>query len=197
PNDHVEQQVAESAEDEAGHRRTIVPWTIRDVAGACVRSCSVGSSAPLRSSPPRVAGAAPLGHQEPGSLRSKTPLAIASWSSSTGVAPPIRPAQPGPLLLSERADLRVPLSERTRFRAVPADRRGGAREVRDLRGGARRACPLPGRRPLQGLRLLLDGLRSRLAPPGEQGRYRRRGAARPRPKRRGPEAPKEDTEPDA
>src|SRR5207248_8978401 len=33
-DDHVEQQVTDGAEDEPGHRRTIVPWKVRDVAPA-------------------------------------------------------------------------------------------------------------------------------------------------------------------
>src|SRR5439155_8446723 len=84
-NDHIEQQVAERAEDEAGHRRTIVPWTGNDGAVGCGRSCSADSWELPRCSPPPV-GAAPLRSvpRGPGWPRSRTPRVTASWSSSSG-----------------------------------------------------------------------------------------------------------------
>ena len=131
-DDHVEQQVAERAEDEFGHRRTIVPWTGNAGANACGRSCSADSSEP-RPCWPRRAAAAPVrnARRAPAWLPSRTLRAIASWSSSSAPKRRARnsPVSAGfgagcrkdPLLLSERAYLRVPLPERTRFRAVPAD----------------------------------------------------------------------------
>ena len=60
---------------------------------------------------------------------------------------------------AHRADLRIPLPERARVRDVPADVRSARRNVCDVRCRSGREAPLPGRRALQGVGLLLDRLR--------------------------------------
>src|ERR1700751_5108218 len=69
--------------------------------------------------------------------------------------------------LALRADLRVPVPERAHLRALPVDDRARPRAVRRLWCVAARARALSGRDPLQGVGLLLDGLRQGCA---EEGR---------------------------
>src|SRR5436305_14906754 len=94
-DDHVEQQVAERAEDEFGHRRTIVPWTGNAGANACVRSCSADSSQP-RPCLPRRAAAAPVrnARRAPAWLPSMTLRAIARGANPR---PPKHPAANRPV----------------------------------------------------------------------------------------------------
>src|SRR5579864_1725011 len=77
--------------------------------------------------------------------------------------------QEPPLALSLRADLRVPLPQRSHVRALPVDDGARAREVRRLRRRAGRARPLSRRDPLQGIGLLLDRLRQGEVVEGRRG----------------------------
>jgi hypothetical protein len=124
----------EGAEDQAGHRRTIVPWKGNERAAACGRSFSAAcSERPPCSQPPaapRRCQAASAGRV--GRLRGRPLLPRANRARADRKACGDgldKRCRKDPLLLSERAYLRVSLSERTRFRALPADGRRTAAEV--------------------------------------------------------------------
>ncbi len=68
------------------------------------------------------------------------------------------------------ADLRVPLPERAHLRGFPADERPAGDELRGVRREPRPEGPVPGGGAFQGIRLLRDGLRPRLAQGREGGR---------------------------
>ena len=76
---------------------------------------------------------------------------------------------PSRLAFRPRAHLRIPLPERAHVRGLPADvrrTRGGVHGVRREPGGE---APVSGCRPLQGLGLLLDGLRPQGAESRREG----------------------------
>src|SRR5579864_1829 len=83
--------------------------------------------------------------------------------------------QEPPLALALRADLRVPLPQRSHLRALPVDDGAGAREVRRLRRRAGRARPLSGGDPLQGIGLLFDRLWQGKVVEGRRGLFARAG----------------------
>src|SRR5581483_9308775 len=99
--------------------------------------------------------------------------APAEATSARSSAPSIAAESAGSLAL-RHAHLRVPLSERTRLRAVPADERPASGGLRGLRRVAGDEGAPSRARLLQGLGLLLDGLRPRQEEEGRRLRDRRR-----------------------
>ncbi len=168
----------------------MVSWT-RSGRGAghlCARSRSAASSAP-RARSRRFAGSAGrrARARRPASRRSRTRRASASSSrdararrARTGGRRAGLARRGGWYPSASDAVLRVQVPERAPARGVPRHERAGPSEVRGLRRLAARARALPGRRPLQGLGLLLDRLRPRRQEGGEGLRLcRTPAAARP------------------
>ena len=134
--------------------------------GGFARSSSEGSSArPPRSRPARGAGASSGGAAARAAWpRSRARRATSSSSSgSARVCGPARRLAFRPVPIYE---YRCPNGHTFELFQNMTDRRPSA--LLDVRRRAGREDPLPGRRPLQGLGLLLDGLRAR-----EGGRARR------------------------
>ncbi len=167
--------------------RKICSWTAMSGAAGFAPSSWAASSArpqPCRGRAPAPRPTPPWPSARPRRVRERTLLSRAHRERAREVCGPGRR-----LAFRPRADLRVPLPERAHVRGLPEDVRPARRGLRDLRRGSRREDPLPRRRALQGIGVLLDRLRPGGArtedgdtPPTTSPRTSR--PRRPRPARR-------------